>query len=256
MSLGGIRVVPAVGRPDSCLMTSSTAPRPISCAGIETLVSGGEECSASWSGQTDDRDVLGHDAAPVAEQAQQRLDGGFILYDDPGGGGPLVEDARERARGGIESGLARPVHSTQAALARSAFEAVHGAGRETGVSAVDARALSDQRDVPMPEIREVIGTRRTGRLEIQVDAGQTVRAGGQPDQHGWQGRLAQHRDPPAVELDVHQDQGVGAAAGGDAAHACGPLVAGQQQDVLAVLACASGDGHHDLHDHRYIHVAA
>ena len=71
-----------------------------------------------------------------------------------------------------------------------------------------------------------------GGLEVEVDAGQAVGLFGHADQHPGQAELAQDADALVVQLDVHQHEAVDERAAGDAPHALGALVAGQQQHVV------------------------
>jgi hypothetical protein len=204
----------------------------------------------------DHRHVLRHGPALLAQQGEPGVDGGLVLHDEARGAGALVEDPGQRRRHRVVAALAGAVQRPQAQLAGAGAQTVEGAFGEAGVPLVDGGRLADDSDVTVPEHRQVLQAERARRAPVQVDAGQTGGVGGQADQDGRLVSRTQQRQPLVVQFDVHQDHGVGESAAGDPADGVWPLLAGEQQDVVAVEPCRGGHGDGDLHHHRYVHVGA
>jgi hypothetical protein len=160
-------------------------------------------------------------------------------------------------RAGAGRGRLARVHGGLDAVPGSGLgEAGRRAAGEPGLPLVHRRRRADQRDPAVAQPGQVLDAGRARRSEVQVDAGEPLGVGREPDQHAGPLEPAQHRHPLVVQLDVHHDDRVDQRGAGDPLQPLDPLVLGQQQHVVVV---AAGRGHHgdgELHDHRHVDAGA
>ena len=125
--------------------------------------------------------------------------------------------------------------------------------RESRLPLVDRGRRSQQGDTAMTELGQVVHTLLGGSEEVQVDTGQSVGVGRDPDQHRRHRQLPQQRHPLVVQLDVHHHQRVDEGALRDSLEPGAAFVSGQQQDVVVVPAGGRDDRCGELHQHGHVH---
>ncbi len=201
----------------------------------------------------DHGDVGGHVPAAGPQRLEDRGQGDLVVHDDrrhPGQRGEHVVDGLDRTAVRGLAGLEDRVEPEAGGLLREAAHEARGVG---GAPADHGLRGPDERDLAVPEARQVLHGDAAGCLEVQVHAREAGGVPRQPDEDGGLLLAPQDGQPRVLRLDVHHEDGVDHRAG---RHPLDPVVVvlGEQEDVVLVGLGAGHDAGHELHDHADVDV--